>query len=88
MRPTSRQRMQRLADELAPRGWSNYRQPKTRRSKVVQLTRKGDEALPRAERRFPVIASTMGRLLQSGYRKHQDRAAADDDVNARSERRS
>ena len=42
MRPTSRQRMQRLADELAGEGIVEFiDNPKHRRSKLVQLTRKG-----------------------------------------------
>src|SRR5258707_7693404 len=43
MRPTSRQRMQRLADELAAEGLVEFiANPKHRRSQLVQLTRKGD----------------------------------------------
>ena len=43
MRPTSRQRMQRLADELAAEGLVEFiDNPKHRRSKLVRLTRKGD----------------------------------------------
>src|SRR5262245_53527310 len=43
MRPTSRQRMQRLADELAAEGLVEFiNNPKHRRSKLVQLTPKGD----------------------------------------------
>src|SRR6478672_13946349 len=43
MRPTSRQRMQRLADELAAEGLVEFiDNPKHRRSKFVQLTAKGD----------------------------------------------
>jgi DNA-binding MarR family transcriptional regulator len=42
MRPTSRQRMQRLADELAAEGLVEFiDNPKHRRSKLVQLTPKG-----------------------------------------------
>ena len=42
MRPTSRQRMQRLADELAAEGLVEFSDnPKHQRSKLVQLTRKG-----------------------------------------------
>src|SRR5918993_500965 len=42
MRPTSRQRMQRLADELAADGVVTFiDNPNHRRSKLVQLTRKG-----------------------------------------------
>ena len=43
MRPTSRQRMQRLADELAAEGLVEFiDNPKHRRSQLVRLTRKGD----------------------------------------------
>src|SRR5262247_4531121 len=43
MRPTSRQRMQRLADELTAEGLVKFiDNPKHRRSKLVQLTPKGD----------------------------------------------
>src|SRR5881397_3953197 len=43
MRPTSRQRMQRLADELAAKGLVEFiDNPRHRRSKLVQLTPKGD----------------------------------------------
>ena len=43
MRPTSRQRMQRLADELAAEGLVEFiDNPKHRRSKLVRLTAKGD----------------------------------------------
>src|SRR5215469_8412555 len=42
MRPTSRQRMQRLADELAAQGLVEFiDNPRHRRSKLVRLTRKG-----------------------------------------------
>src|SRR5215210_4374646 len=43
MRPTSRQRMQRLADELAAEGLVEFvDNPKHRRSKLARLTPKGD----------------------------------------------
>src|SRR5262245_13138758 len=43
MRPTSRQRMQRLANELAAEGLVEFTDnPKHRRSKLVRLTPKGD----------------------------------------------
>src|SRR6476646_4990985 len=42
MRPTSRQRMQRLADELAAEGLVEFiDNPRHQRSKLVRLTRKG-----------------------------------------------
>jgi len=61
MRPTSRQRMQRLADELASRGLVEFiDNPRHRRSKLVRLTRKGDARYRELSARFLVIASTMG----------------------------
>jgi DNA-binding MarR family transcriptional regulator len=61
MRPTSRQRMQRLADELAAEGMVKFiDNPKHRRSKLVQLTRKGDARYRELSARFLVIASTLG----------------------------
>ena len=60
MRPTSRQRMQRLADELAAEGLVEFiDNPKHRRSKLVQLTRKGDAWYRELEVRLLSIASTM-----------------------------
>src|SRR5512134_305009 len=53
MRPTSRQRMQRLADELAAEGLVTFvENPKHRRSKLVQLTRKGDARYREMNARF------------------------------------
>src|SRR5215204_7668212 len=64
MRPTSRQRMQRLADELSAEGLVKFiDNPKHRRSKLVQLTRKGNERYRELNSRFLVIASTMGVAL-------------------------
>jgi DNA-binding MarR family transcriptional regulator len=61
MRPTSRQRMQRLADELAAEGLVEYiDNPKHRRSKLVRLTPKGDARYGELDDRFLAIASTMG----------------------------
>jgi DNA-binding MarR family transcriptional regulator len=61
MRPTSRQRMQRLADELAAEGLVEFiDNPKHRRSKLVQLTPKGDARYRELSTRFLAIASTMG----------------------------
>ena len=61
MRPTSRQRMQRLADELATEGLVEFiDNPKHRRSMLVQLTRKGDARYRELNARFLTIASTMG----------------------------
>jgi DNA-binding MarR family transcriptional regulator len=61
MRPTSRQRMQRLADELAADGLVELiDNPNHRRSKHVRLTRKGDARYRELNARFLSIASTMG----------------------------
>ncbi len=72
MRPTSRQRMQRLADELAAEGLVEFvDNPKHRRSKLVQLTAEGRGALPgveqpdswRSDRRW---ASTSAKRTSAG----------------------
>ena len=64
MRPTSRQRMQRLADELATEGLVELiDNPRHRRSKLVRLTRKGDARYRELSARFLAIASTMGAQL-------------------------
>src|SRR5499425_2818073 len=64
MRPASRQRMQRLADEFAAEGLIKFiDNPKHRRSKLVQLTPKGDARYRELNTRFLVIASTMGVAL-------------------------
>ena len=61
MRPTSRQRMQRLADELAAEGLVEFiDNPKHLRSKLVRLTRKGDAHYRKLDARFLAIASTLG----------------------------
>ena len=60
MRPTSRQRMQRLADELAAGGLVEFvDNPKHRRSKLVRLTRKGEARYEQLRARFLAVASTM-----------------------------
>ena len=60
MRPTSRQRMQRLADELAAEGLVTFvANPKHQRSMLVQLTRKGDARYRELNARFLVLAGTM-----------------------------
>jgi DNA-binding MarR family transcriptional regulator len=64
MRPTSRQRMQRLADELAAEGLVEFiDNPRHRRSKLVRLTGKGEARYREMNRRFLAIASTMGDAL-------------------------
>src|SRR5262245_41197167 len=61
MRPTSRQRMQRLADELSAEGLVEFvDNPRHRRSKLVRLTRKGDARYREQSARFLAIASTIG----------------------------
>jgi DNA-binding MarR family transcriptional regulator len=61
MRPTSRQRMQRLADELEAEGLVEFiDNPKHRRSKLVRLTRRGDARYRELNARFLALASTMG----------------------------
>jgi DNA-binding MarR family transcriptional regulator len=70
-RPTSRQRMQRLADELASDGLVEFiDNPKHRRSKRVQLTRKGAARYREMTARFLAIASTVGgNLSEAEIRK-------------------
>jgi len=61
MRPTSRQRMQRLADELAAEGLVEFiDNPRHRRSKLVRLTRQGDARYRELGARLRAMASTMG----------------------------
>lgn len=91
MRPTSRQRMQRLADELAADGLVRFiDNPKHQRSKLVQLTAKGYARYRELSAKFLTVASTMG----AGLGEADIRKAAEivrqlsDDVKARSERLS
>ena len=91
MRPTSRQRMQRLADELSAEGLVKFiDNPKHRRSKLVQLTRKGDARYREMNARFLMIASTMAvALSEADIRKATEIVRQlSDDVKARSERPS
>ena len=61
MRPTSRQRMQRLADELAGERLVEFvDNPKHRRSKLVQLTPKGEAHFREMEARLLSMAAAMG----------------------------
>ena len=71
MRPTSRQRMQRLADELAAEGLVEFiDNPRHRRSKLVRLTRKGNERYRELSARLVETASTMGAdLSEADIRK-------------------
>jgi DNA-binding MarR family transcriptional regulator len=89
MRPTSRQRMQRLADELAAEGLVRFiDNPKHRRSKLVQLTAKGDAHYRRLNARLLATASTMGLALsEAEVRKGSGIVRQlSDEVKARSER--
>src|SRR5262245_49645057 len=91
MRPTSRQRMQRLADELAAKGIVEFiDNPKHRRSKLVRLTPKGDARYRELNARFLSIASTMGvTLSEVDIRKTIEIVRLlSDDAKARSERLS
>ena len=88
MRPTSRQRMQRLADELAAEGLVEFiDNPKHRRSKLVRLTPKGDSRYRELNARLLSIASTMGvALSEADIRKTIEIVRQmSDDVKARSE---
>lgn len=71
MRPTSRQRMQRLADDLAAEGLVEFiDNPGHRRSKLVRLTRKGEARYRESSARFLAIASSMGaQLAEAEIRK-------------------
>jgi DNA-binding MarR family transcriptional regulator len=71
MRPTSRQRMQRLADELTADGLVEFiDNPRHRRSKLVRLTRKGNARYRELSARLLEIACTMGAdLSEADIRK-------------------
>jgi DNA-binding MarR family transcriptional regulator len=89
MRPTSRQRMQRLADELAAEGIVEFiDNPKHRRSKLVRLTRKGHARYREMNAQLRSIASTMGvGLSERDIRKTIEIVRqVSDEVKARSER--
>jgi DNA-binding MarR family transcriptional regulator len=61
MRPTSRQRMQRLADELAAEGLVAFiDNPRHRRSKLARLTPKGQAHYRDLSVNLVAIASSMG----------------------------
>jgi DNA-binding MarR family transcriptional regulator len=90
MRPTSRQRMQRLADELAAEGGVEFiDNPKHRRSKLVRLTRKGDARYRELNARFLAIASTLGVALSEAdiRRTTEIVRQLSDEVKGRSQRR-
>ena len=88
MRPTSRQRMQRLADELAAEGLVDFiDNPKHQRSKLVRLTPKGDACYRALNARLLSVASTMGLALsEASIRKTSEIVRQlSADVTARSE---
>jgi DNA-binding MarR family transcriptional regulator len=90
-RPTSRQRMQRLANELAAEGLAEFiDNPKHRRSKLVRLTRKGDARYRELKTRLLAIASTLCAGLSEGdiRRTTEIVRQLSGDVKARSERLS
>ncbi len=91
MRPTSRQRMQRLADELAAEGLVEFiDNPRHRRSKLVRLTPKGHARYRTLNVRFLTIASTLGvGLSENDIRRTSEVVQRlSDEVRHRSERRS
>ena len=91
MRPTSRQRMQRLADELAAEGLVEFiDNPKHRRSKLVRLTRKGETSYRELNARLLAIAATMGGDLNEPDIRRTTEVVRQlsGDVKARSERPS
>ena len=91
MRPTSRQRMQRLADELAAEGLVAFvDNPKHRRSKLVQLTAKGEARYREWNTQFLAIGSAMGADLSEAEIRRTTEIVRrlSDDVKARSEQPS
>src|SRR5919112_2658641 len=91
MRPTSRQRMQRLADELEAEGLVEFiDNPKHRRSKLVRLTPMGEARYRDLNARFLSIAATMGvALSETDIRKTIEIVRhLSNDIKARSERLS
>lgn len=89
MRPTSRQRMQRLANELAAEGLVEFiENPKHRRSSLVRLTRKGEVRYRQQSAQLHSIASTLGDTLsEAEIRKTTENVRRlSDDVTARWER--
>src|SRR5918993_3818394 len=88
MRPTSRQRMQRLANELAAEGLVEFiDNPKHRRSKLVQLTPKGLSRYRALNVQLLAIASTLGvNLSERDIRKASESVRRlSDELKGRSE---
>lgn len=74
MRPTSRQRMQRLADELAAEGLVAFvENPKHRRSKLVRLTPEGEARYRELSGRLLEIASAVS----TGFDEEEVRRSAE-----------
>jgi DNA-binding MarR family transcriptional regulator len=71
MRPTSRQRMQRLADELAADGLVEFvDNPRHRRSKLVRLTAKGEARYRELSARLVALSATRaGELGEEDIRR-------------------
>jgi DNA-binding MarR family transcriptional regulator len=91
MRPTSRQRMQRLADELAAEGLVEFvDNPRHRRSRLVRLTPMGRARYRELDARLRSIASTLVVALgEPDIRKTIEIVRQlGDDVLARLQRRS
>jgi DNA-binding MarR family transcriptional regulator len=91
MRPTSRQRMQRLADELAAEGLVDFvDNPRHQRSKLVRLTPKGDARYRALNTRLLSAASTMGLALSEASIRETSEIVRQlsADVTARSEQLS
>lgn len=89
MRPTSRQRMQRLADELTAEGLVEFiDNPKHRRSKLVRLTPKGDAQYRELNAQFLSISSTIGVALSEADIRNTIEVVRhlSDDVRSRSTR--
>jgi DNA-binding MarR family transcriptional regulator len=64
MRPTSRQRMQQLADELAAEGLVAFvANPRHRKSKLMRLTRKGEARFRDMLLRFRALAGNYAKGL-------------------------
>src|SRR5215212_8919456 len=90
MRPTSRQRMQRLADELAAEGLVQFiDNPKHRRSKLCAADAQRRCALPRARSPAPFASTMCVALGEPDVRRTIDVVRQlSDHVKARSERLS
>jgi DNA-binding MarR family transcriptional regulator len=89
MRPTSRQRMQRLADELAGEGLVEFvANPRHLRSKLLRLTRKGQAHYRALNARLLAMAATMGGALSEADIRKAGAIVRQlsDETNARSDR--